>query len=679
MTPRLGPLSLTLCAILGFSAASSGELSVKLTVTEPAGLPRKTEPACGGVPLPAATFKKDQQFAVYSGGAELPAQVLPLVVDRDGFLRWVLVDVQVDLAAGGKKELVLRAAEPAARPASPLKVADGAAGVTVDTGKVKFTVSREKPFGLFSSVEAGGKALVSGGEVSYVDITAAERRSAGSKPEQVAVEYAGPMRATVFVRGRFSGDDDTRMRYVARITAWAGRSDVHVKYSLANSNHQNYTWRHIKDSSVRLTLAAESTATLLGAGKPLETAPPAWMAQSARVFKAAIHGKDSLGDCPWFLRTPGAKAPGGAKAMSGEKELWTSSGKGDVSEGWIAARTASGTLAIHDLFFADDPPRRLAAEKNALVLSGVSTLLPGTKSPFGDSPRWLMDCSHVSSQYLIDFQSPAAPAEISAAGRAARARLHVMAPPAWYFQTEALPAGRFGTQEDELACYRAWGWQFDPKAAPSGPARIYRNMPRWVVGDDNHYTSEQDTLEALSLMYLRTGSRKFMDAAETWANYFMDLQCPRTDGWRWKDGGVWWTWRGSPVGNAPQRGADPVVGMRNRLVKPGRDRKAGKHSVKDRPVELKIDLSEAALADIHLMMNAKACHCHNWGEGIATWFLLTGDRDALDAAVDCAEQNYDTQARGLRKEPGKLARFSRDFTRSCYLVNAARMCLPKDD
>jgi len=669
-------------AAAGFlaGAAWAGGFEVKLTVEEPAGLARQAHPASGGIPLPAGAFKKDQAFSVYAGGAELPSQVLPLVVDEKGCLRWVLVDTQVDLGAKEKKDLVLKAAAPGAKPAAAVKVTDDASGVTVDTGKVKFTVPRDKPFSLFSSVEAGGKPVAGGGEASYTDITTGPegKRYVADKPSAVAVEYSGPMRATVCVRGRFVGDDQNKLTYVARITAWAGRSDVHVKYSLANSNEANYTWRRIKESAVRLKLAGEPSASLVGAGKPAEAGAEAWMAQSARAVKAAVHGNDSLEENPCYHRTPGAAGPGGAKAMAGDKELWVSSGKGDLSQGWLLARLGGGAVAVHDLYFVEDPPRKLALAKGHLELYGVTELLDPAHAPFNEANRWLFDCSHLSSQYLLDFAPPADAAGLGVQARAARGKLHLMAPPAWYFETEALPVGKYATQADEMACYDKWGWKYDKGRAPTQPDGQTRGIPRWTCGDDNHYTSEQDTLDCLLLMYLRTGARNFYDSAETWANYFMDLQSWRTDGWRWKDGGTWWTNRGSPIGNAPQRKADPVVGMHNRLILAGGDKKPGTYSVKDVNVELKVELSKAAFQDIHFLARAKACHCHNWGEGISSWFLVTGDRDALETGLDCAEQNYDTQRRGFKKEPGKPAGFSRDFTRACYLVNAARLCAPDD-
>ncbi len=308
-------LSLTASVVCwaGLAAcAAAGEFEVPLSVEEAAGVDRPGAVASGGIPLPEGRFKTDQPFAVYAGGAELPAQVLPLVVSERGFLRWVLVDVQVDLKAKERKELVLRAAAPAAKPAAALKVTDDAAGVTVDTGKIRFTVARDKPFGLFASVEAGGKPVVSGGEVSYTDGFDGKKYPA-DKPAGVAVEYSGPVRVTVCAKGRFAGDEQTKAQYIARVTAWAGRSDVQVKYSIANSNPDHYCYRALKESAIALKLAAAATGTVLGAAKPLEAGAAGWLASGLR---------------------PGAAAS--AKAGDGEKETWVSAGKGEVADGYLA-------------------------------------------------------------------------------------------------------------------------------------------------------------------------------------------------------------------------------------------------------------------------------------------------------------------------------------------------------
>jgi len=270
----------------------------------------------------------------------------------------------------------------------------------------------------------------------------------------------------------------------------------------------------------------------------------------------------------------------------------------------------------------------------------------------------LFDCSHISSQYLIDFAAPGGGKQMEDFARGARGWLHLMAEPSWYFQTESLAVGRFGTQADELKAYDTWKWSYAKSQVPKvAGRRVFHS--RYVWWEDNHFETEQDCVEALLLMYLRTGYRSFFESTQAWANYNMDRQLWRTDGWKWKDGGVWK--RSGPLGNRPQRGKDPVTGQRNYC--PGK-----KNSM----------LEPGAAGDFYKMSIGSQCKCHNYASGMAAWYCLTGDRDALDAAVDSVEQQIDTQRRAFRKVPGKTNKFSRDFTRSVYLTNAVRLAAPTD-
>ncbi|MFO7898405.1 MAG: hypothetical protein R6V58_05030 [Planctomycetota bacterium] len=653
------------CAVLLVgAAASAAELELEITVRELSGVARKAEPVSGGIPLPWGVYKKGQQFALFDGGKAVPLQAVPHVVDGDGFIRWVLLDFQTDLKANETKTFALKkvdqpAAVAAAAPVVRLAKEAGNV-VTIDTGKVTLTIDKTKPFSLFTSVKAGGKAVVSGGSASYTDDFDGKTYTA-DKPSSVEIEYNGPLRATVAVKGRFVGDDQTKLQYLARITAWKGHSHVHVKYSLSNSNPDHYCYRRVKDSHVELELAAAPAGSVIGASKPLRAGADAWMQQSSRSVNSIIHTHDNLGGCPWLRRTVKS---GACKAVSGGKDVWVNDG--DLSEGWLAVKLDGGSVWVTDLYFVEDPPRRLAVKDGSLVLTGVTEPLAGAKPPFAVRARWLFDCSHLSSQYVLDFAPPAEPAALSAAAMRARARPWAIAPPSWYFETNAFAVGKFGTQADELKCYDTWGWKYDRAKAPRKGAGQIARIGRWTGGDDNHFTSEQDTLDGLVLMYLRTGSRPFFDAAQSWANYFTDLQTWRTDGWRWKDGGGWW--HGGPAGNRPQRTADPVTGVRNRLPAEWTKSFNAKPEKWDR----------ATCRNISYLFLAKACHCHNWGEGLAEWFCLTGDRDAYEAAIDTVEQNYDTHHRAFRRTPGTAKGYSRDFTRSSYLTHATRLIAPTD-
>jgi hypothetical protein len=653
------PSTLLFMVVLA-GAVAGGGFELPLTVVEPAGVARKAAPASGGIPLPAGVFAKGQPFALFDGDTEVPCQILALVIDGKDGLRWVLVDLQTDLEAGETRKFVLRATAPKARPPVALKVVDGADAVTVDTGPIRFAISKREPFSLFTSVEAGGKPVVTGGEVSYTDCTMDDAKGTSYlavAPETIEIEYVGLLRVTLCVRGRFQGDDASRLGYIARITAWAGRSDVHVKYSLANSNPDHYSYRQIQDSRIALKLAGAVDRTLLGAKAPQKVDGPAWMHVGLKPFS---HYQDVSGH---------------TRVGRSKEVLWTGSGRQDAVEGWIAARTVQAGILACDLFFAEDPARKLETTKDRLVLTGVAECWEGpmdTKwpekkrrigQPFGDLRRWLFDCSHLSSQYVIDFAAPTDAAGAGARAKAAKGWLHVMAPPAWYFDTESLAVGRFATQADELKCYETWGWTHDPQRVPKAPGGSSLAQ-RYVQYEDNHYETEQDTVESLLLMYLRTGSRPFLTGCQAWANWEMDLQKWRTDGWRYKDGGVWWP-TGGPLGNRPQRPVDPVTGRRNSVIPPWAKK-------------FEEPFDKGSVDDLWALSRSKQCYCHNYGSGIAAWYCITGERDALEAAIDSVEQQIDTQRRAFRKEPGTTNTFSRDFTRSCYLVNAVRLAAPTD-
>ncbi|MCG3180972.1 MAG: hypothetical protein BIFFINMI_03339 [Phycisphaerae bacterium] len=651
-------LSLLLCLTL----AASG-LELPITVTEPAGLDRQAEPVTGGIPLPAGQFKPGDgaTFGLFDEqGQPIPLQVSEHVIGSHGDVSWILLDFQLDLKANQTRKLTLRSGVKPVAPPKALTVQRDAEGVSVDTGAAQFAIAATKPFSLFATASAGGKPVLAGGQISYTDAFDGKTYLAGT-PEKIEVEYSGPMRTTVLAQGRFVGDDANKFQYIARVTAWAGHSEVYVKYALANSNPDHYCYRSVKESRVELKLVGTVSGTIVGAGKPVDAVAEAWMNQTSRAVRPVTDNEESVGTARWLQNAPG----GGAKAMAGDKELWSSKGKGDVAEGWIVAKTAAGTIAVDDLYFVEDPPRQLAVAGGRLVLSGVADPLEGAQRPFSDGNRWLFDCSHLSSEYVIDLAASTDAAALSAAARRHRRTLFAMTEPSWYFDTAQLPCGEFGTQADEIKCYGEWDWKFQQKDIPTRPGGKLGLIPRWVAADDNHYTSEEDALDALLLMYLRTGQRSFLDGAQAWANHFMDLQTWRTDGWRYRDGGVWWLKQGGkgPLGNHPQRPKDPVTGQRDNLYGVWKGEKP---------------FDAASRGDLYILAKAKACYCHNWGEGLVEWFMLTGDRDAYDSAIDTVEQNYDTQVRAFGKAPGKPAAFSRDFTRSCYLTDATRLIAAKD-
>jgi len=648
---------LVCCSWIAGAAARADDFQVPLSVEESLGVARQSEPISGGVPLPAGRFHAGQPFSLArEDGTALPCQVSPLVVETDGTLRWVLVDFQDDVGAGAMQPYVLRAGNATARPSVALKIDESEKAVTVDTGKIRFVVDKTQPFGLFREVTAGAKQVIAGGEVSYTQLHGRTGWNDGSKwqsrtlragpPQEVKLHYAGPLRATIEVTGPFA-DDPLGARYRTFITAWAGQGRVWVKHKLVNSNPEQYTAIPVARSAIELELAGAARNVLLGAAEPVAAeSGNAWLHQGL------------------FLHHTYQDIPGAAKAGSGSKVLWTGDGPADRPAGWIAA-VGGPNVFVLDRLFSTNPARRLAIEGGRLVLEGVAERFQGPKDrkfrqdrrigePWQSEAFWLYDCTHHSSEYLLGFSAPDGAAQLGALAEAARNRLRALAPPEHYAACDVLGVGRFGTLADERAAYDKWGWTFTPKQLPDDAEPHPQAFVAW---EDNHYESEADSVEGLLLMYLRTGQRGFFDQAEAWARYHANLEVWRTDGWQWKDGAIWFP-QGGPQGNRPVRKPwnfewGPNWG----------DRKQSPDCV---------DLWRAA--------QAKSCYCHYYGSGLADYFCLTGDPDALQAALDNLEPKDDEFRRARELKPGETGISSiRGFGRGFEVVMRTLMADPQNE
>ncbi len=616
--------------LLAFPAAAAA-LEIPVSVEEPAGVARRRGPVTSGVPLPRGACRAGQAFRLFDSGREIPLQTTPLVVTPDGFLRWVLLDFQIDLGAGETKRLTLKTGD-GSRPETTIQVDEDDDAVAIHTGPLRFAIHKSKPFALLDLAawgDAKAPPLAGPGAIEVVEAKTGRRHRAG-KPRRVTLEYRGPLRVTVRVDGAYEpapdgppgGGDAPRLGYITRVTAWAGRADLLVQHILANSNPEQV-------SHVTLKSATLSLAHALGA----ET--------EALAGASGIAARPADGGSVWIHHGKVGRHADACRAGTGAKTGWTGADAG----GWLVARAGDRAILVVDRDFAGDPPRRLAADAGRIAIDYVGAKFgPGRGEPFRSDHFWLYDLSHKTAEVRFDF-APAG--DFAALARAARARLRAFAPPDWYARCDVFGVGPFGTLEDEKAVYRAWGWSFAdkllPKSAPDPGAFV-----RW---EDNHYESEADSAEALLLMAIRTGQRGFLDQGEAWARYHANLHAWRTDGWTYDDGAIWFP-QGGPLGSRPARRKAAIEYA-----------KWNKGSGDDR--------------ELWRLVQAKACYCHFYGAGLVDWFLLTGDRDALEAAVDLAEQKNSEFRKHRNFEPGtSTIRSTRGFGRGFYVVTHLLEAVP---
>jgi len=614
-----------LCTVM-VAGLHAPALEVPLTVQEAVGVPRRAAPVSSGICFPRGVLRTNQLFSLWAGDREVPLQVSPLVIQPDGSLRWALLDFQVDLGAKESRQFVLRTEPPRVQVRQPIQIGQTAEAVTINTGPLRFSVSKTKPFALFERVQVDGRLVAEGGAVEFVEAKTGTRYTAGV-PSRVTLEYAGPLRVTLRVDYAYIGSGDCRLVGITRLTAWAGRTDVRLQHILANSNPEQVYHANIQRATLglrhRLGPQAEARAGAGGVSAPLAEGTRVWLHQ----------GKERR-----YYNDP---IPDAARAGVGDRNVWV----GPETGGWLSLNAGTNGLWICDRDFAGDPPRKLWADAEQITLEYVSDkFTSGRGVPFKSDWFWLYDLSHKTTEVWLDF---AFSGDADAAALAARSRLLAFGPPDWYARCDVFGVGPFGSLEDEKAVYQRWGWRFDERQVPrSSPAPVA--FVRW---EDNHYESEADSPEGLLLMAIRTGQRGFFDQGEAWARYHANLHAWRTDGWVYDDGAIWFP-QGGPLGTKPARKPANV-----------KYQAWGKGSGDDQ--------------ELWHLVQAKSCYCHFYGAGLVDAFLLTGERDFLEAALDLAEQKNSEWRKHRRFTPGKTTiDDTRGVGRGFYVVTHLLEAVP---
>ena len=129
------------CAIVWFAfvlAAWQAEAAtVKLTVSEPSGVRRTGWPVTSGSPLARGALTDDRNVKLLAAdGGEIPLQTAALSRWPDGSVRWLLLDFQVNLSAGERRQFLLRYGEESRRGSieRPIQVGNEGGAVVIDTG-----------------------------------------------------------------------------------------------------------------------------------------------------------------------------------------------------------------------------------------------------------------------------------------------------------------------------------------------------------------------------------------------------------------------------------------------------------------------------------------------------------------------------------------------------------------
>lgn len=512
-TNRMGRSILLSLAVVSWFAGQIGAVSVRLLVEEPSGVSRSGWPVSSGVPFAQGALRDTEAVALFEEDAEeIPLQTEVLASWPDGSVRWLLVDFQVDLAAGETKTFNLRRDSNIRRStvANPVRVTKTAARTTIDTGPLRLNLQSDgfDPFGsVLLDVNGDGRfakderVTDGGGGICVVDANSM-RFTSTHAPAEIVVEQSGPLRACVRVSGGHASEDGSMFRYVARIHAFRGKPFVRCFYTFIN-DHQDSLMASVEEIRLATRLAAEAGGTayrLLGSREVRE----------GRIFQ--VDESHYLQDASAAgSRAAGWAAVGGSKAgfAVGLRNFWQNWPKSvEVAQDQvllgICPRIPKG---LYDGKTLDEENKLYYALRN-----GVHTFKVGV--------------AKTHELWATFFAGKPDVGRLSRFFRATKGPLLAMCEPAYVSSTRA--AGELQPADpNKFFGYDAWfARALDAHLKRRDQVREYGmlNYGDWF-GERrvNWGNLEYDLAHGMFLQYLRTGARRFFERGEQAAKHHIDV------------------------------------------------------------------------------------------------------------------------------------------------------------
>jgi len=589
-------------------AGPRAPIDVTIQVAEWAGVARDAGSFTGGVPLPDGAIRNVRGLRLINAkGEAIPAQFAPLVKDRRGFVRWVLADGQLDLDAGAATTLRLTRGENPA-PKVALRCQSRGDLVEVTTGPLRFAVGRRYNFLDSVWIDGNGDGRFSKGERIVVPTaepnvlvveadTGRTYTSLGARARTPRFEYKGPLRAVLVMEGDLAdAGGNVLLGYRTRITAFAGKTTLLIEHSLRNSRKAGTFHVKLKRSELGLGLAADLTQYHIGAdaGKTIDGTlleKDEVVVHQRGPAKAGRRRYQACAEHGCAMTLTGAR---------GRRQLH----EGPTAPGWVFASSAARGVFLFDRDFVADAPGRIVQRWGRLVYEDIPEYAGDEMPKYSSGGFWLADSTHEVCRLVLDFAARSAdkiqPVQVMAR---VRSPLVALPDPEHVARTEAL-AGPFATVDDEIKVYRdIWKWNWSEKRRPKAPPK----PETYVYWDDIHGRSEGDDLRDAALEMVRTRRPGFYHRAAAWARYYACEAVWRSDGFDWQD-----------------RTAKDLTTAALR-TKPDRE-------------------------NVRLTRAGKFDGSHNYGAGLVDWYCLTGDVEALEAAIDYAEW---AAAAWAKRVPGK--------------------------
>ncbi|GKT07867.1 hypothetical protein [Desulforhabdus sp. TSK] len=217
---------------------------------EHAGFAREREPVTFGVPFPHGVLQSPSSVAVTDGGQPIATAATPLARWEDGSIKWLLIDMQVSLAANEKKRIEILVHSPGSKfqesgeesQIGRLDIEGEAGNISIHCGEAELHLDPTS-FMPFSRVHVGGSQIIESSRITLLD---AEGKGWHPQVLDWRVEQRNPLRMVVAFEGAFaSGSVVHPLRFKSRLHFYAGKGTVRVDFTAWNpraGRHAGGVW-----------------------------------------------------------------------------------------------------------------------------------------------------------------------------------------------------------------------------------------------------------------------------------------------------------------------------------------------------------------------------------------------------------------------------------------------------
>lgn len=490
----------------------------------------------GGTPLGLARESK--------AAAEPARPAQHEILDRwsDGSVRWALFDFALPVGTRTGDSFFLERRETELPPPdSQVRVEELSGAFLVHTGRATFRLARGVAVPFASVLDAASRELLDAGRSRLVAHDG-EGRAFTATIRNVAIECAGPLRASARLTGAFVGDGAGRplLDFILRIQFYAGRASTRHSLTVRNARRALHPGGHWELGDAGSILVRDLALTLA----PRVSHRVSWTAEPGRAVlerdgaDISIH-QDSSGGEHWQSRVHLDRHREVPLRFRGYRERTPADGSGaaDVREGrraapWISVHDAERGVALAPRWFWQNFPKSIEARGGALTLG----FFPFAK----ESLHEIQGGEQKTHEFVLALGE-----EALSLDRGLPADPPIVAPtPETFASSEAIPfltARKAGAPslhdrlvdqalegDDTIDMKREnvdeYGWRHFGELPADHEARYHEGPGEFV----SHYNNQYDVVYGAFLQFARTGDPRWHRIHEELARHVVDIDIYHT-------------------------------------------------------------------------------------------------------------------------------------------------------